>query len=46
MGKQYWEGTLPRVLEQQESGYTHRMIGGELGCLIFSVPFSEANPLL
>ena len=31
MGKHYWEEILPRVLELKESGYTHRMIGDELG---------------
>lgn len=31
MGKQYWKELLPRVLEMKEQGYTHRMIGEELG---------------
>ena len=31
MGKQFWKEILPRVLELKESGYTHRMIGDELG---------------
>lgn len=31
MGKHYWEGTLPKVLEMKERGYSHRMIGEELG---------------
>ena len=31
MGKQYWKEILPRVLELKERGYTHRMIGDELG---------------
>ena len=31
MGKHYWRETLPKVLEMKENGYTHRMIGEELG---------------
>jgi len=31
MGKHYWKETLPKVLEMKERGYTHRMIGDELG---------------
>ena len=31
MGKHYWEETLPKVLEMKERGYSHRMIGEELG---------------
>ena len=31
MGKQYWKEILPRALELKEHGYTHRMIGDELG---------------
>lgn len=31
MGKQYLKEILPKVLEMKEQGYTHRMIGEELG---------------
>jgi len=31
MGKHYWKEILPKVLQLKESGYTHRMIGDELG---------------
>lgn len=31
MGKHYWKEILPKVLELEEQGYTHRMVGNELG---------------
>lgn len=31
MGKHYWKELLPKALEMKEQGYTHRMIGEELG---------------
>lgn len=31
MGKHYWKEILPKALEMKEQGYTHRMIGLELG---------------
>lgn len=31
MGKHYWKELLPKVLELKEQGYTHRMVGDELG---------------
>ena len=31
MGKQFGQEILPKVLELKEQGYTHRMIGEELG---------------
>ena len=31
MGKQFGQEILPKVLELKEQGYTHRMIGDELG---------------
>ena len=32
MGKHGWKEIMPEVLELKESGYSHRMIGEELGC--------------
>lgn len=31
MGKHYWKRILPRVLELEVQGYTHRMAAEELG---------------
>ena len=31
MGKQFGQEILPKVLELKEQGYTHRMIGDDLG---------------
>ena len=31
MGKHYWKEILPKVLALEEQGYTHQMVGDELG---------------
>ena len=31
MGKHYWKEVLPRALELDAQGYTHRMVAEELG---------------
>ena len=31
MGKHYWKEILPKVLEMEGQGYTHRMVADELG---------------
>ena len=31
MGKHYWKEILPKVLEMEEQGYTHRRVADELG---------------
>ena len=31
MGKQYWKEILPKVLELEEQGYTHKKVAEELG---------------
>lgn len=31
MGKHYWKEVLPKALELEAQGYTHRMVAAELG---------------